>query len=63
MNSWQNEWYHNEKGLILGSVKEYNGAFKALLDNVFIGWFVSESYARKAVEDAYRDSPKSTRIN
>lgn len=56
MNSWQNEWYHNEKGLILGSVKEFNGAYKALVDNVFIGWFVSEYYAKKAVEDAYKDS-------
>lgn len=53
VNSWTENFYHDEKGKILGSVSEYGGQHKAILDKMFIGWFISEDYAKKAVEEAY----------
>ena len=56
MNSWTNGYYHDTKGKILGNVIVYNDIYKALLNNIFLGWFISEEYARTAVESAYSDS-------
>lgn len=54
MYSWTNEWYHNDKGKILGSISTFqDGRVKALFDNVFIGWFINIESAKKAVEDAH----------
>ena len=53
MNSWTGNLYHTEKGLILGEITEYGSKFKAVQDSFFIGWFISESTAKKAVEEAY----------
>lgn len=56
MNSWSEGYYHTDKGKILGSVTLYDNRYKALLENVFIGWYISEDHARLAVEEAYLDS-------
>lgn len=56
MNSWTDNYYHNSVGKILGSIALYDNRYKALLDNMFLGWFISEEYARAAVEEAYFDS-------
>jgi hypothetical protein len=58
MNTWTENFYHDEKGKILGSVMEYGGQHKALIDKMFLGWFISERYAKKAVEEAFEDSIK-----
>lgn len=56
MNSWTKGFYHTSKGKVLGSISEYNGLYKALLNNVFIGWYITESTAKLAVEESYQDS-------
>lgn len=59
MNSWriyENElFFHDSKGLILGVVSRFNGQYKAVVGKMFIGWFVTEEYAKKAIEEAYDD--------
>ena len=55
-NAWTDNYYHTNKGKILGSVSLYDNRYKALLDNVFIGWYISEDHAKLAVQEAYRDS-------
>lgn len=57
MNTWTNNLYHNEKGLVLGSVSEYeyNGQIKAVLGKDLIGWFINERFAKLAVEEAYKN--------
>ncbi len=61
-NSWTENFYHNDKGKILGSVSDYNGQHKALLGNFFIGWYISETHARNAVEEAWEfENNKSTK--
>lgn len=59
MNSWTNNLYHNEKGLILGSISEYDGQIKAVFGKIFIGWFINEEYAKRAVEEAYSNEHSS----
>lgn len=56
MNSWSENFYHDAKGKILGSISFYDGRYKALLDNVFIGWYISEEHSKIAVQEAYQDS-------
>lgn len=58
MNDWYEYMYHDPKGRILGSISDYNGKYKAMLDTMFIGWFISEEFAKKAVEEAYNDRMK-----
>ena len=53
---WTNGFMHDNKGKVLGSISEYNGLYKALLNNVFIGWYISEEYAKNSVEEAFEDS-------
>ena len=55
MNSWTNNYYHNSTGKILGSIVQYGDKYKALIDNLFLGWFISEEYAKLAVESAHKD--------
>lgn len=56
MNSWTDNFYHDQKGRILGSLSFYDNRYKASLDNKFLGWFISEEHAKQAVQDAYNDS-------
>lgn len=53
MNSWSNSYYHDETGKILGSIVPCGDKYKALLDSMFIGWFISEEHAKTAVESAH----------
>lgn len=55
MNSWTNNYYHTPDGRIIGSIVLYGDKYKAMIDNLFIGWFISEEFARIAVESAHRD--------
>jgi hypothetical protein len=55
MNSWTNNYYHNSTGKILGSIVLYGDKYKAMIDSMFIGWFISEEHAKVAVESAYAD--------
>lgn len=60
MNSWTNAYYHDSTGKILGSIVLCGDKYKALLDSMFIGWFISEEHAKNAVESASEagfDSP------
>ena len=63
MNSWSKNFYHDPKGKVLGSISEYNGQYKAVLDKFFIGWYISEEYAQRAVEEAYRDAVEEQLFN
>lgn len=54
-NGWTNDLYHDEKGKILGAVSEYHAQHKALLNGVFIGFYISKEHAMKSVEEAYKD--------
>lgn len=60
MNGWsayEDElFFHNEKGLVLGTVSRFNGQYKALIGRMFIGWYITQEFAKKAVEDAHNDS-------
>lgn len=61
MNNWtESGFYHNSKGRILGMVSEFNGQHKAVLNGIFIGFYINKEYAMKAVEEAYRDSLSET---
>lgn len=62
MNSWTNGYYHDSTGKILGSISLYNDKYKALIDNLFIGWFISEDHAKSAVESAYENAPTQQNI-
>ena len=53
MNSWTNGYYHDSTGKILGSFVPYGDKYKAMLDSIFIGWFISEDHAKAAVESAH----------
>lgn len=61
-NSWTNGYYHDPAGRILGSIVIYGDKYKAMLDNLFIGWFISEDHAKVAVESSYRDGIPSNPI-
>lgn len=54
-NSWTNDSYHDINGKILGTVSEYHGQHKALMNGIFIGYFINKEYAMKAIEEAYGD--------
>lgn len=56
MNSWTNSYYHDISGKILGSVILFDDRYKATLDKMFIGFYITEDHAKKAVEEAYTDS-------
>ncbi len=58
MNDWTNNFYHTSKGKVLGSISEYNGLYKALLNNVFLGFYISEEYAKSAVEENFEENQK-----
>ena len=55
MNAWTNNYYHNSSGKILGSIVFYVDKYKAMIDTMFIGWFISEECAKLAVESAFSD--------
>ena len=54
-NSWTNNYYHDSAGKILGSFVLYGDKYKAMIDSMFIGWFISEEHAKLAVESVYAD--------
>lgn len=56
MNMWTNSYYHDGKGKILGSVVLFDDRYKASLDKMFIGFYITEDHAKSAVEESYRDS-------
>lgn len=53
--SWTGEHFHDSKGRILGSVLAFNDRYKALVNNIFIGFYINKEYAMNAVEEAYED--------
>lgn len=55
-NDWTENFYHDSKGKVLGTISEYNGQYKALFNNVFIGWYISADYAKNAIEEAHSDA-------
>lgn len=63
MNSWTNSYYHTPEGKILGSIVLYGDKYKAMIDSLFIGWFISEEYAKSAVESAHNDGFTSSSSN
>ncbi len=56
MNSWTNGYYHDISGKILGSVVLFDDRYKASLDKMFIGFYITEDHAKRAIEEAYKDS-------
>jgi len=61
-NSWTNNYYHDSTGKILGTVSTFDESrVKAVIDNLFIGWYISEDFAKSAVEEAYKNGVKSGR--
>lgn len=57
VNNWTDSgYYHDNKGKILGQAIRFDDRYKAMLDKMFLGWYVTEDHARKAVEEAYLDS-------
>ena len=63
MNSWTNNYYHDPVGKILGSIVLYGDKYKAMIDSMFIGWFISEEHAKVAVESAYADGFTPLSVN
>lgn len=59
-NSWTNGYYHDGKGKILGSVVLFDDRYKAMLDKMFIGWYITEDHAKSAIEEAHQDSIGTT---
>lgn len=51
MKDWTNSLYHDENGKVLGEIFEFGNKYKALGGNFFLGWFVSEEFAKKSVEE------------
>lgn len=62
MNSWSGTYYHDAKGKILGSVSEFNGTHKALINNVFIGFYINKESAMNAVEEAFSNQLKENTV-
>jgi hypothetical protein len=61
-NSWTNNFYHDSTGKILGSIMTVDSnKYKALIDNLFIGWYISEDFAKSAVEEAHKNGIKNAR--
>jgi hypothetical protein len=61
-NSWTENFYHDSTGKILGSIMTVDSTkYKALLDNLFIGWYISEETAKSAVQEAYKNGVKNAR--
>ena len=53
--SWSNSYYHDSKGKIMGSVTCFVDKYKALGNNLFLGFFISEDHAKGAVEEYIDD--------
>lgn len=61
IGSWSEEfpntksfYYYDSNGKVLGFVVKFGDLYKALVDNLFIGWYIDEGSAKTAVAEAYR---------
>jgi hypothetical protein len=53
--SWTDLYYHDNTGKILGEISPmFSNKVKASYNNCFLGWYISEICAKKAVETEHK---------